>query len=259
MKFKEPEIVRALQTYFRSDQVEHLRRFLESLLEHSIRMNREKHEGKIGTSVFLPCSEILHVFKRKARKTLRTSKRGGNTTTVLESVDPTKPSQLATVAPWEREAVREVFEGPWAAEAELIDRFKKERPLDRNYKDYGEKISMIFEQQWSQKQKVLKATKHRLEAYPGNRQDPLYKKLNWVRDSLSSLARLDEVSREGLKDFNPYDLFSGVRATTKEGFTTSLYGLHKSGELGIIFPEVEKLFSAWEEIRAPGLSSMDSH
>jgi len=253
-QFKEPEIVRALQAHFRSDQVDHLRRFLESLLEHSIRVNRARHEGKIGLSIFLPTSEILHAFKRKTRRTLQKTKRGGSST-IIESVDPTKPSQLATVAPWEREAVAEIYEYPWKSQKNSVDAFEKKAPLERNYNQFGHEISEIIASQWEAKQRVLRATKHRIEAYPDNRGDPLFKKLNWVRDKLSAVALLEEISPDSRGEFTPYSILPPRISKGKELEPTLISVLFKDGRLATYFPHCARLLAQWEVLKpaeAPG-------
>jgi hypothetical protein len=246
-KFKEPEIIRALQTYFKSDQVEHLRRLLESLLEHSIRVNREKHEGKIGLNVFLPASEILHAFKRKTRKTLQKTKRG-NSVTVVESVDPTKPSQLATVAPWERDVISEIYEDSWNYQKKLIADFEKQPALSRDYNDLGKHISEIVGKQWEAKQRVLRATKHRIEGYTGKQDDPLFKKLNWVRSTLSEWATLERVPAVARPDFDPYLVLPPRISKAPELESTSLDTLVKEDRVKAYFPHTARLLKVWESL-----------
>jgi len=244
MQFKEPEIVRALQAYFRSDEVDHLRRFLEALLEHSVRIDRERVEGKIGKGVFLPTSETLHVFKRKTRKIVRTSKRGGSTTT-LEVLDPTKPSQLATVAPWERDAVSEVYESPWDAIKNVMDSFEKTEPMARDYGKFGKKLSELIDQQWQAKQRILRSTKHRLEGYPGNRGDPLFKKLNWMREYLTSKANIESLQKDELSDYNPYQILPSSLSKGTELSPTPPEVLYKDRRMATLFPQVDRLLSSW--------------
>jgi hypothetical protein len=256
-QFREPEIVRALQAHFKSDQVPHLRRLLESLLEHSIRVDRERHKGKIGISVFLPTSEILHAFKRKTRKTQQKSRRGGSTT-IIESVDPTKPSQLATVAPWEQDAVSEVYEYPWEQQKKLIEDFEKMSPIDRNYNDLGERISDIVNKQWEAKQRVLRATKHRIEAYPDNRDDQLFKKLNWVRKKLAEFALIEGIPLDGRDEFSPYSILP-PRISRKDVFeATSIEVLYKDGRLKTTFPQTARLLAAWENLKAKELAEQSA-
>jgi hypothetical protein len=245
MQFKEPEIIRALQSYFRSDEVPHLRRLLEALLEHTIRCDKSRVEGKIGKGVFLPTSETLHVFKRKTRKTVRSSKRGGNTT-IVEALDPTKPSQLATVAPWEREAVSEVYEHPWTALKELSDSFDQEEPMSRDYNRFGKKISELIERQWQAKQRLLRSTKHRQEGYTGNRGDPLFKKLNWVRDTLTQFATIEGIPRDALSDFSPYQILPSLLSKGEELSPTAPEVLFKDRRMAVHFPQVDRLLQTWE-------------
>jgi hypothetical protein len=244
-KFKEPEIIRALQSHFKNDKVDHLRRFLESLLEHSIRVDRARHEGKIGINVFLPTSEILHVFKRKTRRTLQKNRRGGSTT-IVESIDPTKPSQLATVAPWEREIVSEMYEHSWDYQKKLIDDFEKIPAINRNYNDFGQQLSETVNKQWEAKQRVLRATKHRIEAYPGKRDELLFKKLNWVRESLSSFAILEGIPDKNWQEFSPYSILPSRVSVTGAFEPTPIDVLRKDGRMSTHFPHTDRLLSAWE-------------
>jgi hypothetical protein len=246
-QFREPEITRALQTYFKSDQAIHLRRFLESLLEHSIRVNRGKAEGKIGKGVFLPASETLHVFKRKTRKVVQTSKRGGKTT-VVEVIDPTKPSQLATIAPWEREAVSEIYEYPWETLKKITDEFEETQPMSRDYDKFGKRISELFTLQWQAKQYLLRSTKHRLEGYHGDRGDPLFKKLNYIREYLSKFATLEMVPAEIRQDFSPYQILPSRLSKGKELEATPPEVLYKDKRMVTFFPQTERLLSGWEKL-----------
>jgi hypothetical protein len=249
-QFREPEITRALQTYFKSDQAIHLRHFLESLLEHSIRVNRGKAEGKIGKGVFLPASETLHVFKRKTRRVVQTSKRGGKTT-VVEVIDPTKPSQLATIAPWEREAISEIYEYPWETLKKLADEFEETLPMDRDYERFGKKISEMFTLQWQSKQYLLRATKHRLEGYTGDRSDPLFKKLNFVREYLSQYATLEMLPASVRQDFSPYQILPSRISKGKELEATPPDVLYKDKRMATLFPHADRLLSAWEKLLPP--------
>jgi hypothetical protein len=250
-KFKEPEIIRALQTHFKNDKVQHLRRFLESLLEHSIRVDRSRHEGKIGINVFLPTSEILHVFKRKTRKTLQKNRRGGMTT-VIESIDPTKPSQLATVAPWEREIISEVYERPWDLQKKTIDEFEKKSSIERNYNEFGQYLAESINKQWEAKQRVLRATKHRIEAYPGKREDLLFKKLNWVRETLTEYAVLEGIPHAARREFTPYSILPSKISLTGEFEPTPVEVLKTDGRLALHFPHTDRLLSAWEKLSITG-------
>jgi hypothetical protein len=248
MKFKEPEIVRALQMYFRAEEIPHLRLFLEALLEHSIRVNREGVLRKIGVSVFLPTSEILHVFKKKTRKTLQTQRKG-KSITVTESLDPTKPSQLATVAPWEREAVTELYEEPWADLKKLVDSFELKGAADRDYNEFGKEVSRLIDKQWEAKQRILRATKHRIEIFSLDKKETqLFKKLNAVREALTTIGVLDACRKDVLPDMDPWQLLPSriLRRGSEPELPEVLF---RDLRMASLFPHVNRLLSTWETIK----------
>jgi hypothetical protein len=246
-EFRESELTRSLRIFFPAADVDRIERLLHNLTSHTLRVRRQVTLAKMGENLFQPVSEFLHAFKRKTRRNVQ-AKRGKKISSVLISIDPTKPSQLATIAPWERNAVSEVFEDSWKSEKDLISQFEELKGFDRNYKDFGDRITKIFDTQWNVKQKVLRQTKHRLSGYPGDKEAKQFLKLNWIRDLLSTWASIESVPRELYRDMDPSSIFSGHRVLTKDKFEISLLALKENEEVAQLYPEVSRLLSTWDSI-----------
>jgi hypothetical protein len=247
--FKDPEILRALQSLYRAEDAKRIRSLLEGLADHAIRADTAKAKGKIGKSLFLPSSEVIHAFKRRAKKTLTSGKKGRSITT-LETIDPTKPSQLATVAPWEREAVAEIYEDPWHELKSLAAKFDELEVAERDYNHFGQKVQKEIETMWTRKQVILKATKHRIEACPLPKETPLFKKLNWVRETLTEWGTLEMVPDKILSDFNPYNIFPPSVTLKGENGPISLVELFKSEKGVNRIPQTARLLAAWEKLQS---------
>jgi len=245
-QFKESEFIRSLRTYIAAKDVDLVAKLLNNLAGLILTTRSDEVKAKLGNSLLMPHSEFLHVFKRKTTRSDNSKK--GKPKVTLVTIDPTKPSQLATVAPWERDAVAEMFEYPWLQEKRLIEEYDNTPGFNRNYKELSNRVVKIFEEQWKSKQKVLRLTKHRLGGYP-IKDDPLFKKLNWMRETLTKWASLDEVPDAARPDFNPWTTYGAEKVSDHEGYVSSLHVLFERGELERTLPQMEKLFSAWEERR----------
>jgi len=244
-------LTRSLRTYVAADLVDKLDRLLHNLTSFTLRAQLVQVKGKIGESLFVPVSEFIHSFKRKVGRTAtKVSKKRQQV--VLEPVDPTKPSQLATVAPWERDAIHELYEEPWARLQTLIQAFDKTPGLDRNYNEFVTNIRDIVEKQWELKQKILRRTRKRLEIVPEDIGKELWKKLNWIRDYLNTASSLEGLKADELSLFDPYSLIGRVDCLDPtDGFNTNLFVLHKTNKLDLLFPQAELLLSQWDIIIQP--------
>jgi len=213
-------------------------------------------KAKLGDTLLVPHSEFLHSLKKRVSRTV--SQKRGKSMTVIESIDPTKPSQLATVAPWEKEFVSEVWEDPWKQEAELIEEYDTTPPFNRNYEDLVNRVNKIFNEQWKAKQRVLKLTKHRLDGYPNKREDPQHMKLNWIREYLTKIGTMSQVPRCAETDLDPITTFGAEKFTDSEGYTTSFENAYRSSKLIATYPQAEKLFSDWASWKDAQVSLSDA-
>jgi hypothetical protein len=248
--FKEPELIRQLRANVSADLVEKLDRLLHNLTSFTVRIDKERVKGKIGDSLFVPVSEFIHSFKRKVGRTATKAKKRQQNV-VYEPVDPTKPSQLATVAPWEREMIAEIFEDPWNQLQHLIDEFSKTHPLERNYSKFTELIRKIVEQQWEQKQKILRRTRRRLDLVPESIGEELWKKLNWMREYLNEKADIKNLGENLYYLFDPYELIGTIEVIDpSDKFTYNIHSLHKQGKLLQFYPHTYANIRVWEEIDA---------
>jgi hypothetical protein len=205
--WKEPEITRALRSYYTAEDAKHVERLLQILSTHLIRVSRQEIRDKVDDSLFKPIENVINMTKRHITITERTQK--GRPKAVSKAVTPTKPSLLATVAPWERNAISELYERSWDDEKYLVDGFRKLHPLDRDYNSFGKKLSEVINEQWGSKQKVLRQTSHRLAGYPGDQNDPLYKKLNWCRETLRKWNNIESLPQDLYPEFDPVALIPG--------------------------------------------------
>jgi hypothetical protein len=246
-QFKEPELTRTLRTLVAQTSLEKIESLLHNLTAFSVRSNVEMVRAKIGENLFLPSSEFVHSLKRRVTRTIVTAgrKKGISSTT---TVDATKPSQLATVGNWERDAIIELFEKPWESEQKLLHEFNKTRGVERNYSEFATRLSQILDLQWSCKQQVLRRTRHRIELYPEDRDAAQWKKLNWMRKILSEFTTLDRIPANLLTEFNPYPLIGVEKITLPDGFTHTISGLYQAKKLNAIHPSCDVLLRSWDNL-----------
>jgi hypothetical protein len=242
--FSESELSRALKIYYTADRAKHLETLLQTLSTHAVRVNREEIRKKIDESLFSPIEEVIHALKRKTTKTVQ-SKRGKPMTSI-EALTPTKPSQLATVAPWERSTVSDLYEQPWTEEDTLINSFKETNWFERDYHNFSKKLGEIMERQWGNKQKILRVTSPRLNGYPENQGDLLYKKLNWIREYLRSVGDLASLRDEILINFDPVVLIpSGDKPV--EGKPVNWMSAYLDGHLDLLSPHLSQLIGRFKD------------
>jgi len=244
-QFKEPEITRALKTFYEATDAEHIGRLLQILTTHVVRVKGVSVRAKMDVSLFLNPEAVVNMSKRRVSHTEKTAR--GKSKTVTETVSPTKPSQLATVTPWERDAVTELFEKAWIDEKKLVSEFGELRPLDRNYIEFSKQLTKLFETQWGQKQVVLKKTQHRLAAYPGDKGDQLYKKLNWARTTFSQWGSIEAVPGDLISDYDPANLVAvGVYHHGGQSIPALTFLRSEPGRDA--YPQMGRLFDSYEKV-----------
>lgn len=254
-QFKEPEVSRALKTYFTAEDAKHIERMLQTLSSHLVRVDREAIEKKLDESLFSPVEIVVNMAKRHVKTTEKSSR--GRSRTVVQAVTPTRPSQLATVAKWEKSMITELYEQPWDREQMAIEDFNKIPYLQRNYVEFRKELSVIFEKQWSSKQSILRATTHRLATYPGNRDDPLYRKLNWIRDTLRQYGSIDQIPSSDRADFDPNVLIP-LKSITIEGVVHTFSSYLRSETGTNRYPSTAQLLAQWEGLQTASAESPDS-
>jgi len=246
--FKEPEDIRQLRTFSSGDLIEKLKDLLTALTRFVVDNDREKVSAKIGEGLFMQVNEHIHLHKRTVVRHIKTKSK--SVKDVAQSIDPTKPSQLATVASWEKESIREVFDEPWQKEESFIKKFELIKPIDRNYVELGREISQIFDEQWKNKQKVLRLTRRRLELVATKAEEPKWKQLNAMREYLTSIGNIGRIKDYEVPYFIPHELFSEEKITTVDGFISPIVSLYKDKTLRKYYPSTQGLLEAWDSFES---------
>jgi hypothetical protein len=234
-EFKEPESSRTLRSLV-ADEIDLIDTLLRNLSAHVYRTQPEQVKAKLDASLFMPFAEFVHVHERRAKKESKNKK--GKTSTSYSTIKATKPSTLATVAPWEREAVAEIYDTSWTDLHTLEEEFRKTPPLQVNYNDASNKLTRIIERQWSDKQLVLRRTKQRLTLSHSPNEVTQWKKLNEVRTILSEFKRIEVVPMELLRLLDPHQLIPVGNVTLPDGFTTSYSNAFDGGLLHDKYPNM---------------------
>jgi len=191
----------------------------------------------------MPFAEFVHLHERRAKKESKNKK--GKTSTSYSTIKATKPSTLSTVAPWERDAVSEMYDTSWNSLHSLEIEFKKTQPLERNLINVSKKLTDIIEKQWSDKQLVLRKTKQRL-AMSTVKDELQWKKLNDVRSILTELKTIEAVPSEDLKILSPYLLIPTGNVTLPDGFTMPFSVAFRDGKLNDQYPNMARLIATFE-------------
>jgi len=144
----------------RAQALETLRRLVRRL----IAAKPELGLTKFSKGNFLAFTD-LHSRAKKTRTT--TVKKKGKTKQFVATITPTKPSILSTVAPYEKQCVKELYETPWTAMQELQHSFEDMDEFKIDYPFFIKKIGQLEERMWQNKQNVLRQTKHRMVARKG--------------------------------------------------------------------------------------------
>jgi hypothetical protein len=245
-EFEKPELFRNLKSYLKESDVSKVETLLDNLARATVKQKPSEAKKKIGDKLLLPASEFLHLFERKVRKTVGTGKAKKVS---LEPIKPTKPSQLVTVATWERDMVRELWEAPWTDLHALIEEYNQTPGLQRTYPNLESRARSVMEKMWTSKQEVLRRTKVRMEASKKDGK-PLYKILNETRDYLAKLGTIEEaVNERTFADYSPYLLLPNIKYRDDKGFEyTSINGMKIAGVLSKVFPQTANLLAKWDKL-----------
>jgi hypothetical protein len=126
------------------------------------RMSASRKKGSFAANNFFEdFSRFAARFKRT--KTDKIKGKKGKTVSQSFSISPTKPSQLRTICPFERQAVRELFEQPWTEMKELEQKYTSAPdPFELDRLAIKKRMIELVDEQWKAKQTVLRLTKARL-------------------------------------------------------------------------------------------------
>jgi hypothetical protein len=242
IEFKEPESSRVLKSLI-ADDIELIDTLLRNLSAHVYKTQPEQVKAKLDESLFMPFAEFVHLHERRAKKESKNKK--GKTSTSYSTIKATKPSTLSTVAPWERDAVAEMYDTAWNDLHTLENEFKKTHPLDRNLVSVSKKLTDIIERQWSDKQLVLRKTKLRL-AISSVKDDMQWKKLNDVRSILTEFKTIEAVPQDDLKILSPYLLLPTGNVTLPDGYTIPFSIAFRDGKLNDQYPNMARIIATFE-------------
>jgi len=189
-------------------------------------------------------------LSQRAKRVVKVEKKGRQKGQVSsKTVTPTKPSQLATVAPAERSLVSELFEKPWEDLAKMEAAFIAKNPFTLKFSELLEQLRKLNNAMWSQKQKVLRATRHRIDYEVGNKViTELTRKLTNVRVYLSNITDYSTliVFYQTVEKGCPIiDNFGKIQI--KDETFHSLIALLKS-EKGNMYPTALKIYKNLREI-----------
>jgi hypothetical protein len=239
-EFQDPETIRTLRSIISGD-VELIDDLLKNLAGHVYKVQPDKVRSKIDASLFTPYPEFVHMHERRAHVKSKKGKGGKNITT-FNTIKATKPSSLTTIALWEKDACEELWDRPWQAQHDLETEYNNTPPLERNYVELSKKLSKIINEQWTNKQILLRKTNHRL-VYTGlNDQVPLYERLNTMRARLSEIKSIETCDRETLKRIiSAADILPSGLCTLPDKFATSWMTALKTRQLEDTYPKTTEL------------------
>jgi hypothetical protein len=247
-EFKEPEVTRTLRSLV-ADDVNLLDDLLRNLAAHVYKTQADKVRNKIDSSLFIPFAEFVHMHERRAKKESKSKK--GKTTLSYTTIKATKPSVLATVAPWERDAVAELYDTAWADLQNLELEFKKTPALEINYNEMSHKLTHLIEKQWFDKQSVLRKTNKRTAMSSVETGAPLWRKLNDTKSILVEFKTMEAVPEQDLFLLSPYMLLPTGNVTLPDGYTAPYSVAFKQGKLADKFPCMSMLISTYEKLLEP--------
>jgi hypothetical protein len=249
-EFQEPESIRTLKSLISGD-VELIDDLLKNLASHVYKTMKSQVKEKIDACLFTPFPEFVHMHERRARVQNKKG-RTGRMITTYQTIKPTKPSTIVTVAPWEREAIEELYDSPWNAQQELEIEYNNTTPLERDYASFSRRLNQIINEQWSNKQLVLRKTNHRLVLSDLEDKTPLWQKLNRVRATLTEFKSIETCDRETLKRIvSAYDLLPSGIITLDDNFKTSWLSAFKDGKLKDRYPRTSRLIEAYMDNTTP--------
>jgi hypothetical protein len=219
---------------------------LKNLASHVYKHAKGQVRAKLDESLFMPFPEFVHLHERRARVQ---SKKGrtGRIQTAFTTIKPTKPSTLTTIAPWERESVQELYDKPWADLADLEKEYNSTHPLKRIYSDLSSKVSATINEEWSNKQILLRKTNHRLVLSGLDDKTPLWQRLNKVRTVLTEFKSIETCDRDTLRRVvTAYDILPSGMVTLHGGFKKSWSSAFKAGDLRDTYPATSRLIDAYQ-------------
>jgi hypothetical protein len=256
-EFQEPESIRTLKSLISGD-VDLINDLLKNLAAHVYKTQRIQVKLKIDASLFTAFPEFVHMFERRARVESKKG-RGRKIQSSFSTIKATKPSTLTTVAPWEREAVQELYDKPWDSLSELEKEFNQASPLLRDYNLLANKLSNIINAQWSNKQILLRKTNHRLVLSGLPDTTPLWQRLNKVRSILAEFKSMETCDNETLnRIIIAYDVLPAGQTTTEDGYTASWSQAFKDGTLLSKFPATTRLIQAYQKRVTPERSAVEA-
>jgi hypothetical protein len=251
-EFQEPEIIRTLKSLISGD-IELISDLLKNLAAHVYKTRRIQVKQKIDASLFTAFPEFVHMFERRARVESKVS-RGRKIKSSYSTIKATKPSTLTTVAPWERDAVQELYDSPWHDLSELEKEFNKTQPLERDYNALSVKLTNIINAQWSNKQILLRKTNHRLVLSGLSDATPLWQRLNKVRGTLAEFKTMEACDNETMsRIIVAYDILPLGQTTLSDGFTTTWSQAFKDGALADKYPATTRLIQSYQKRVTPEL------
>jgi hypothetical protein len=244
-EFQEPESTRVLKSLISGD-VELIDNLLKNLASHVYKTMGSQVREKIDKGLFTPFPEFVHMFERRARVQSKKG-RGGKIISSFTTIKATKPSMLTTVAPWEREAVQELYDSPWQSLADLEKEYNSTSALNRDYNGMSSKLNHIINAEWSNKQILLRKTNHRLVLSGLPDTTPLWQRLNKVRTTLSEFKSIETCDRETLRRvIIAYDILPAGLVDLEEGYKGSwLTALTKDVSFAAQHPATSRLIEAY--------------
>jgi hypothetical protein len=249
-EFQDPESIRTLKSLISGD-VDLIDDLLKNMASHVWKHMRSQVMEKIDSGLFTPFPEFVHMHERRARVQTKKGK-GGRILTAFNTIKATKPSTITTVAPWEREAVQELYDSPWTALADLEKEYNNAPALTRDYTDMSHRLNIIITDQWSNKQTVLRKTNHRLVLSNLPDTTPLWQRLNRVRTILTEFKSIETCDRETLsRVVTAYDILPPGQIILEDGFKKAWSSAIKEGDLADKYPATTRLIKSYHDNITP--------
>jgi len=166
------------------------------------------------TSFFVSFGDLHRRVRRVVKKTVRKGKKNVD---VLTPKIPQKPSQLATVTPFEKPIVQELYEGPWQEVKELELRFEAElTPFEINFGHYLSELRRLENECWNARVRVAKQTK--LRTVPMDKGDSIGSAIKKTVDRLAHITSIEEVVYNSRKyELNAIIILPSGSYTDSEG------------------------------------------
>jgi hypothetical protein len=248
-EFQEPESIRVLKQLIAGD-IDKIDRLLKNLAAYTYSSDRVAVKSKLDESLFYPFPEFVHLHERHVRVRNKKAK-GGKLTSTLQTIKPTKPSTIVTVAPWERDAVAELYDYPWNDMQNLQTEYNDIRAADRDYNQYSQQVTKIINMQWDHKQRVLRKTNHRTILSGLGNETPLWQRLNRVRTVLNEYKTMEACRPEDLlRVINAYDILPAGQCVQDDGFRSTWVAAAKARNLPNDYVSTMRLISEFDRITA---------